>query len=400
MMALWRGFRNVYRNKSRAALVIIILGLTVGVFVIMVQVSGGIRENLNTVASQYLVLLEVRRAGATGMGVGVDALPEEFFDRAREIPNVVKVEKYLLQRMIYPERAASISVVVGMEPTASPRLALHGELSRPRLVEGRWLGPQDRGREVAVVGRFFAQWMGLGVGSRLTLRADKVALQDRPDPNVTLEDASFEVIGIFDSGFAFGDNQLFIPLDVAQRVFKQPNKVSHIYVTAASVERVEEIEEGLRTTFGDEADVISGQALAQAWGKTIGEMRSTSLLAAGISLGAAALVALFTMILVTRERAREIGILKAIGASNGHVISIFAAEATSLAIIGGLAGLAIYIAGGPILAAILTGATGSWAYSLREVAYGFVLAIGFSIIGSLYPVYRTVRMGPAEAMRP
>jgi hypothetical protein len=134
MGALRRGLRNVYRNRARAILVALILGLSVGTYLTMTQVSAGVRDNLRAVASEWLVLLEVRRAGATGMGEGVDALPEDFFERAKAVAHVVKVEKYLLQRTIYHERAASVSMIVGMEPGTTQRLAGHGELVTFRLL--------------------------------------------------------------------------------------------------------------------------------------------------------------------------------------------------------------------------------------------------------------------------
>ncbi|MCZ6624096.1 MAG: hypothetical protein O7B35_07685, partial [Deltaproteobacteria bacterium] len=117
-------------------------------------------------------LLELRAAGATGMGVGVDALPEDFFEPARGVPDVVKVEKYLYQRMFDPNRAASISIVVGVGPGATLRLATHGELGKPKIIDGRDLSPQDKGKSVAVVGKAYADYYNLKAGDTFILRAD------------------------------------------------------------------------------------------------------------------------------------------------------------------------------------------------------------------------------------
>jgi putative ABC transport system permease protein len=419
MRALVRGLRNVYRSKARFGLVMVILGLAAGVTITMAQVGAGITENLQSVAADYLALLEVRKAGADGMGVGTDALPEEIFEKAKTVPGTAKIEKYLFQRMIYPQRAASITVLVGVEPGAAPRLALHGELNRPRVVAGRGLTPEDRGKPVVVAGQAFANYFGLQPGSRFTIKGENVAVQDRPGLNVVPEDLEVEVIGIFAAGFAFGDNQLFIPLDVAQRFSKQKGKITHIYVSAASVDKVEGVEEELRAVFGDQADVISGQTMAQAWGKALGAIRANSLLAGAVAVGAGALVVLFTMMLVTRERTREIGVLKAIGAANADVGRQFVGESLGVALLGGGVGLALFAAGGARVANILLGvATSSlnpatamggetpaqslvlrYGLSWLSFASAFGLVVILTLVGSLYAVVKAVRLRPVEAIR-
>jgi len=233
-----------------------------------------------------------------------------------------------------------------------------------------------------------------------------VALQDRPDLNVAIEDTEAKVIGIFESGFVFGDNQLFMPLEVTQRIFKQGAKASHAFVTASSVDKVEEVQEALWKKFQGKADVISGLNIAASWAKALKAIRLNSLLAAGVSAGAGALVVLFTMMLITRERTREIGILKAIEASNGDVAGLFIVETIALATVGAVLGLLVYAAGGSLLAnlflgSITEGALGGTGFglSLGELVYGLALALLFGLVGSLYPVYRAIKMRPSEAIR-
>ena len=419
MGAIARGLRNVYRNKARAILVMVILGLSVGVYLTMSRVSAGIEENITTVAAEVQTLLELRAAGATGMGVGVDALPEDFFDPAREMPNVVKVEKYLYQRMFDPNRAASISIIVGVGPGATLRLATHGELGKPKIIDGRDLSPQDKGKSVAVVGKAYADYYNLKVGDTFILRADQVALQDRPDPNVVIKDTEAKVIGIFESGFVFGDNQLFMPLDVTQRIFKQEGKASHAFVTASSVNKVEEVQEALWEKFQGKADVISGLNIAASWAKALKAIRLNSLLAAGVSAGAGALVVLFTMMLITRERTREIGILKAIGASNGDITTQFIAESSGIAFIGGLVGLMVFTVAAPRVANVLLGVATSalnpltamggedpasslllrYTVSLGSLINTLGLVLVLSIVASLASVIKALRLRPVEAMR-
>ena len=419
MGGLRRGVRNVYRSGTRAAAVVLVLGLTVAVFLTMTQATAGIGEQTRRLGAEVQTLIEVRAAGATGMGVGQDALPRQFFAEARGIPNVAAVEPYLYQRVIDRAQPAPISIVVGVEPGDALRVASHGEVGDPTVVAGRKLIAIDAGQSVAVVGQRFAETYGLQVGSEFVIPAERVLVQDRPDPNVAVEDLTLEVVGIFDSGFAFGDNQIFVPLDVAQRAFAQEERITHIFVSVASVERVEQVERDLREAFGADADVISGQDIAQLFAQTLGAIQANSLLGALMAFGVGALVVLFTMALVTRDRRREIGTLKAVGASGGQVAWQFAAEAGALALAGVLVGLLLYVIGGSALAGLLLGATSvgqgaltfvggedplsalglRFGLSPLAVAAALAAVLVLGVLGSLYPVIRAARTSPAEALR-
>jgi ABC-type antimicrobial peptide transport system permease subunit len=104
----------------------------------------------------------------------------------------------------------------------------------------------------------------------------------------------------------------------------------------------------------------------------------------------------FVMILSTRERVREIGTLKAIGASNREVVVQFLAEAVTLSGLGGLG--AVLVAA--VFAQVLQRALGlPVEFDGRVLGFIAVGCIVFAALGSLYPVIRGVRLSPVEAMR-
>lgn len=414
-----RAFRDVYRSETRAVLSILILGLALAVFLVLSQAAVGIEFGAARIAASVGNLVEVRAAGATGMGIGVEALPASFFERAKDAPAVARVEPYLYQRVIDPSQRASISIVVGVRPGDTLRVASHGEVGDPTIVAGRNLRPEDAGQPAAVIGQVFAQQYGLGVGSSFTIRPGLVARQDRPDPNVEIQPLGIEVVGIFSSAFVFGDNQVFVPLDVAQRAFAQEGKITHVFVTAASVDKVGDVERGLQRAFGERADIISGQETARSQSELLRAIAGNSRLGATVALVVGALVVLLTMALATRERTREVGTLKAIGASDAQVAAQFAAEALFLAAFGAIVGLLIAGLGGSALGEVLLQALGApptvTAFHAGEtplqtiglrfgVSGGVLLAavvtvVILGILGSLYPVAQALRTRPAEALR-
>lgn len=420
MGSIVRGWRNVFRNKTRSLMVIVVLAVSVGVTITMVQVSRDIRANLQILTSDYMTLIEVRKAGATGMGVGVAALPEQFFERANALDGIVSVEKYLFQRLRNPDNGNMISLLVGVGPGAAPRLALHGELNNPRVIAGRGLTPEDAGRPVAVVGQGYANSLGLSVGDQFTLAAANAIVEDRRSNQAAIKDVTVTVIGLFESGFSFGDNQLLMPLDVVQTFADQPGSISHIYVRAKTAQGVADLEENLWNVFNGEADVISGKYLAAKWGETLRGLETQSLIAAGIAAAAGALVVLLIMVLVTHERTREIGTMKAIGGTNYDVGLQFAAEAFGIATVGGVLGAVFFLGAGSRVANIVLGVAGSsnlapatamggqtpgkglvfnFELSLPLISAVVALVMLMALVGSITSVIRAVRLRPVDAMR-
>ena len=407
MVVFSLGVRNVYRNGVRATLVILVLGLSVGLVVTMLKTSANTRAQAQTLKSQIATLITVGSAGQPVGGSGWQILPGEIAG-LKDLPRIAGVERYARRQFVDNTRRlqASYGVVIGVEPGATLRLsAMGGFVGSPKIIEGRNFVAEDRDKAVAVVGKVFADERGLKIGSRLVIPVAQLKGRGIP-PKRRIQDLKAEVIGIFSVGVVWGDNQVFIPLSLAQKVLDMDGGVSVYYITASSAEHVPPLAKSLKKIFGKAADVISQDAAATKAANSMEEVSSTSRFGATISAGVGALVVLFTMMLVTRERTREIGILKAIGASNSNVAGLFVVETIALATVGAVLGLLIYAAGGSLLAnlflgSIIEGALGGTGFglSLGELAYGLGLAILFGIIGSLYPVYHAIKMRPSEAIR-
>ncbi len=420
MQAMRRGLRNLGRNPIRSVLVVLILALGIGIWVSLLEAARGVRERVGQLGAEVGNLIEVRAKGATGMGVGAQALPETFFEPARRVPHVSRVEPYLFQRTTDPARPIAQSVFVGMQPGATPRVASHGEVGKPTLVAGRFLQPEDVGRQVAVVGKLFADQYDLEVGDTLLLPPRRIAPQDRGSADAEIRPLRLEVVGIFESGFAFGDSQVFLPLDVAQWGFGQPGRASHVFVTVDSVRNVDQVERDLRLAFAGRADIISGQDQARRFADTLAILGGNATLGAGLALAVAGLLVAFVMALVSRERTREIGVLKALGATNGEVAGQFVGEALGLSSMAGLLGTVLYVLAGPALTKLLlppvataaaqalhgatdplsvVGVRAAASVSFEGVVLGAGVALVVAILGSLYPVRRAVGLRPAEAIR-
>lgn len=405
-----RSLRNIYRNSARAILVTFIIGLSVAAFLTMLAARASVEDKAKELKSEVATTIQIRPFGSTGMG-GPDGklLDERLVDEVKNTPYITKVEKYILERFVDNTKEPAISIAVGVEPGATLRPATHGEVAITNLVWGRNLQPEDAGKNIALVGKVYAD-------TRQTIFGYPISEMLHEGVRTKIGDREFVIVGIFSTGFAFGDNQVFMPFDTAQKLFDKPNQVSQIYALVDSAENVAQAEETLKTKLGKNADVVSRAGSAKSAALYLDSIQSSTASGAAFSILVGALVVLFTMFLMSRERTKEIGILKAIGASNIDVSKQFFLESITLSILGGLVGLIIYLVAAPALAVTILGTQapapatglGESPVSILTLSYGlpplnlflaFGVVVLFGLLGSLYPMYRALKLKPDEAIR-
>jgi putative ABC transport system permease protein len=397
MSALSRGLRNPFRNHVRTAVVVLLLAIVIGLFAILVQGALTTRDQLESLQANVRTVIELREAGAFGTGgfggdrpVGADDFSVARLDEIRRIPNarhIVKVEEYVHTPQIDPSAPNAYAMIIGLRSGAPMRAIGEVDYENARIVAGRGLTPTDEGRNVAVVGKLYAQER-LGIADA---HGGEPALSGK---TITLEGQVLQVAGIYSTGNAFGDNHVFVPLETFRRIYSPGGKLSKIRVTVDSIDNVEAVTAELQQLKGVDAVTAAEQvATARA---TLGSITAATIYGSILLFGIGGVLVVFIMILTTRERVREIGTLKAIGASNGEVVKQFLAEVLALTGLGAVGALAL----AAVFAAVLRSTLGV------DVAVGpttfLLIALGslaFAAIGSLYPIAKGIRLSPIQAMR-
>jgi putative ABC transport system permease protein len=395
MRTLRRSWKNVFRNPGRTTAILLLLGLSVAMFATMLQAGAATSAQVAALSAQVETLIEVSPSGSSVFEEGIDLFADTVVDEMGDIPNIVKLDRYLITRLVDLSRNPTIAFFTGAAPDAPIRLA-GSSVVDPPLIAGRTLAANDVGQKVALIGQVFAAQEGIAVTA--------VEQNQRPRFTITppgLPLTEIEVIGIFESGTVFGDNQVILPLDTAQQVFELPGQISLLLVTADSVENVTTVAAALREVMGDRADVLASEELVQLAAQSFSSIQATSRFGAALSAFLGGVVVVFSMILVIGERTSEIGMIKAIGASDGQVAGGLLAEVALLAGLGGLVGLALAALAGPIITNLILDsadvAVSGFSLALVGNVLGAVLLL--ALLGSLYPLIKTLRMEPAEAMR-
>lgn len=418
MTMLRLGVRNLWRSKLRLVLVTALIGAPFFLLLVMQSIGDAVERQTEVLKQNVNNTLQLRARGSMGhvnMVGNDDILPQDALAKVRAIPHVAKAEPYLLA--MTPTEGHNFAMVVGVDPQDTRRLESHGEAGNPKILVGRDLGIEDRGKAVAIIGQGIAKWAGIKpeeIGrARLTLDLKRthpvIFALDRPPVSVT-------VVGIYASGYVFGDMQIFTPLDTFRNAYGVPEGISWLYVRADSAENLPAVERQLRAALGDVADIIAPT--------TVAEFQSTATAAVqrlangGIALSAALMVVVvfFVMLLVVRERAWEIGTLKAIGASDAGIVTSFLTEAVLLCALGALAGALLFALWGGALAGLIfslgvspflpahyssLGSTLALAPQFGTTTLAILFGAGMfaALGGSAWGIRQIIKLSPMEAIR-
>ncbi|MFI5260988.1 MAG: ABC transporter permease, partial [Candidatus Limnocylindrales bacterium] len=264
--------------------------------------------------------------------------------------------------------------------------------------QGRFLtsATNDYDLRDAVLGATTADDLGLGASAIGT--------------TISIDGLPFQVVGILQakgsSGPTSQDDQVLIPLTTAQHHFVSGTSVRSISLSVASADQIETVKGSITATL-DERHAIPASGTADFTITDQSQLLSTVDSVSGlltVLLGGIASISLIVggigimniMLVSVRERTREIGIRKAIGARSRDILAQFLVEALVISVLGGLIGILF-----GVLASAIIGAVAGWGFAFNPltvvVAVGFSLVVG--VVFGVWPARQAARLDPIVALR-
>lgn len=367
--------KNIFRQKTRTALTITGILIGIGTVVALGSISEGIYSMI-TEEMQFLGgTIMVYSKGSSGFMTGFEGseITEENVEEFEDFSGVKEVVPYVMRIGEIKIGQGPTSMIFGIAPKDIDFFKSRGT----ELDSGREIEEGDTYQ--AIIGYKYAEENSLEVGDSIELKKN-----------------SFEIVGIIEEINSDIDNSIIIPVDTMMNIYNMDNYKS-LFIVPEDVTKIDVVAEDLKSSF-DDFEFTTSTDIINQMASIVDTIRFFTIGISSIAAVVGGLGVMNTMIMSVLERRREIGIMKAIGATNKYILTQILIESVMISLIGGLIG-------------ILIGGLGS--YSLRFVSAGLartevtinlvvgslLFAISLGLIGGLYPAWKASKLDPIEAIR-
>ena len=374
---------RIWATKVRSLLTM--LGVVIGVaaIVALTSIVDGASQGIN----KSLATLGTNQLNITAMAP--DALTEQDAKALAELEDV---------SVMFVQSQNEGTIATG-DTRVNARLvgvsSEYFEAVKPEIALGSYLSSS-----------FFAQTakdvvFGADAANDVGLTADMLG------QTVKLNGQDFRLVGVLDDQAGFGTGgRVYVTLDSARKLFSQYPYVSSIVIQANTPEQVDGlqvtadsllreryglgVDTDARYTITNQASLIAAvSSITDTLGLLLTGIAAISLIVGGIGI-------MNIMLVSVRERTREIGVRRAIGAKQSDILTQFLIEAIVLSLAGGVVGLIL----GEI-AAFFLAILGDWVFAIKLdtvlLALGFSLLVG--VVFGVWPARTAAKLEPIDALR-
>ena len=271
-----------------------------------------------------------------------------------------------------------------------------------KILEGRYLSPNDlqNKQQVAVIGRM--------------VQRDLIKNGNPVGKEIDINGTMFKVIGVFsDDGGDWDERHISVPISTLQQMKKGSDTVSTVYIAYnekltpdEAIKYGEQLESKLKSRKNVSPDDENGVRVwnnAQNMNDTFVFLAVLTAIVGFIGLGTllAGIIGISNiMVYIVKERTKEIGVRKAIGAKPKSIVGLIVQESVVITVVSGLVGIAVGILTLHLIGDSLeTYFIKNPSVGVTEIVMAFIALVFSGLIAGFVPAYRASKIKPIEALR-
>ncbi len=367
-------FKNIMRQRTRTILTA--MGILIGIGAIVAL--GSIAEGIDTMVQSGLELT-AGKITVMEKDAGFFGIMGELTDEDLEVIEGIGGIKEVVPMLFYMENMVMMQgpewVAVGIDPSKGEYFI--GE--NAEMEDGRMLEEGESG--VAVLGYTVANRYNIEVGDFWTIKED-----------------DFEIIGVIEkTDISDIDTSIMVDFDDLMDV-TDSDTYQMIYVIPDDVKDTERIADDIEDA-SERLDAMTTKEMARQAGQIVDQIRMFTFAIGAIAALVGGLGVMNTMIMAVMERRREIGVMKAIGATNRMVLTQILTESAMISLIGGIGGIILGIIGSFFVSSIFGGGQIPAVVTPMLALTGLLFALFLGVVGGFYPAMKASRLDPVEALR-
>ncbi len=421
---LWLCYKDISEKKVRTGLTVLMVVIGIAAIVALLSQTAGISASVSSTLSSLgptsIILTSTGSTGFTTADTG----------DISSLPNV---------SVVIPILTSPVTLRVGSLNESTTLIGITSEglqelLGSANIYQGALY--QDTVAPDAVTGHTTA-FPSSGGGSQEIQVGDPATLIIGAKGGKTVTVPVVGILQPYGSSIIPVDSGVVMSLTAAEAML-QKTYFNTILVKATNTSSVTALSSLITQIYGSRAHVFTTQELLSATSSILGAITTLFEIVGGVSLLVAAVGIMNIMLIAVFERTHEIGVMKALGFKNRHILLIFLFQALIIGVLGGIVGIGVGAGtsyaltsvfthssapatsstahpsgslggggsagfGGPGIVSGTASSTSSLSYhpvfTLATIGSALLVAVLVSIVAGVYPAWRASRMEPIDALR-
>ncbi len=386
-------YRDIKERKARTSLTLLGIAVGIAAVIALMSVGYGFEQSVTgqLVEMADLIMVFPGKASFGSDHVELGSLDERDLKDVGRIGGVKEAAAGAssMEEVKYRSEKTVVSVL-GIDPRDIG--VIFGDMVKTE--EGRDL--RDNDHKTCLIGQGIAN--------------DQFDEEIRVNDRITIGGSKFRVVGVMEKQGMVNsdlDSTIFVTRRDAKGVLGNDD-IAVIWARVRNIDEAEEIAAEIEERL-DENHKLDDFTTAMTMGSTIEQLKTIFTLLqavlvaiASISLIVASIGIMNTMLMSVMERTHEVGIMKAIGAKNGNVLSLFLLESGMVSVVGGVCGCVLGAIGAKAISIGISAAFGEEIAAIvrpEVLLGGLVVAVLVGVLSGLYPARKASKMSPVEAVR-